>query len=72
MKLEEAKNTPFAMHDLEEGADKELMEKERFGDPLKLIGSSDIKSKLTNQLYRVIITATGHKFILPKCKFAER
>lgn len=54
---------------MNENVDKELQEKERFGDPLKLLKSSNMRSSLTKQMYRVITTASGYKYLLPKCKF---
>ena len=50
-------------------ADKELKEKVRFGDPLKLIKSSNMKSSVNQQTYRVITTASGYRYLLPRCKF---
>ena len=44
--LEEAKNQPFARYEIDAEADKELKEKVRFGDPLKLIKSSNMKSNV--------------------------
>ncbi|TNV82107.1 hypothetical protein FGO68_gene12811 [Halteria grandinella] len=67
--LEEAKETPFARYELDKEAEDELKMKDRFGDPLKLIKSKTIQSTLTNQSYRVLTTASGHRYLLPKCKF---
>ena len=41
----------------------------RFGDPLKLIKSVNIKSKINQQDYRLITTQSGYKYFIPKCKF---
>jgi hypothetical protein len=41
----------------------------RFGDPLKLIKSSNMKSSVNQQTYRVITTASGYRYLLPRCKF---
>lgn len=51
-------------------AEKELKLKDRFGDPLKLIKSNTMKSKYNQQIYRVITTASGYRYLLPKCKFS--
>ncbi len=42
--IEEAKNAPFARYEMDAEAEKELKSKDRFGDPLKLIKSSNLKS----------------------------
>ena len=67
--IEEAKDKPFARYELDPAAEKELKMKERFGDPLKLIKSSTIRSKLNDQTYRVLTTASGNRYLLPRCKF---
>ena len=47
-----------------------MKSKSRFGDPLKLIKSTDIQATGLNKLhYRVIQTQSGYQFVLPKCKF---
>ena len=63
------KEKPFARHEIDAEAENELRGKERFGDPLKLLKSSNMRSNLTKQMYRVITTANGYQFLLPKCKF---
>lgn len=45
--LEEAKNEPFARHDIAPEADVAMQQKERFGDPLKLVKSSTMRSSQT-------------------------
>lgn len=67
--VEEAKNQPFARYELDDEAEKELKMKERFGDPLKLIKSGTIKSSFNDQTYRVLTTASGYRYLLPRCKF---
>jgi pre-mRNA-splicing factor CWC26 len=69
MAIEEAKEKPFANYELDNEVDKELRNKERFGDPMKLITSKSVRSKNGMQTYRFITTASGFKYILPKCKF---
>ena len=44
--LEEAKNQPFARYDIDAEADEELRMRDRFGDPLKLIKSSTVRSSI--------------------------
>ena len=44
--------------------DRELREKERFGDPLKLMQSKTVRFGKTDQLYRVLTTQSGQKYIL--------
>ena len=67
--IEQAKNEPFARYEIDPEAEKNLKMKERFGDPLKLIKSSNHRSSANQQSYRVITTATGYRYLLPKCKF---
>ena len=65
----EMKDRPFANYVIDEEAEKELKGKNRFGDPLKLIKSSTMRSSVNDQTYRVLYTASGHRYLLPKCKF---
>ena len=44
--MEEVKNQPFARYEIDEKAERELKDKVRFGDPLKLIKSSTLKSTI--------------------------
>lgn len=68
--LEEAKEQPFSSHKLDPAVEQEIKNKERFGDPLKLIKSRNMKSEFSKQVYRVITTATSYKYVLPKCKYS--
>ena len=45
--IEEAKTAPFARYELDADADAQLKAKDRFGDPLKLIKSSTMRSSTT-------------------------
>lgn len=67
--IEEAKNAPFARYEMDQEAEEQLKAKDRFGDPLKLIKSTTIHSSTTQQNYRILTTASGHRYLLPKCKF---
>lgn len=67
--IEEAKEQPFARHEISQEAETELKNRERFGDPLKLMKSTSHRSKYNQQMYRVITTFSGYKYLLPKCKF---
>ena len=67
-KLEEAKEKPFSTH-LNKEYEQEMRDKDRFGDPLKLMQSSTLRHGQSQQLYRVLTTQGGHKYILPRCRF---
>lgn len=43
----EARDKPFANYEMDQGADQDLRDKDRFGDPLKLIKSSTMRSSIT-------------------------
>ena len=46
--MEEAKDEPFARTELSKATENELKNKERFGDPLKLIKSSTVRASSNN------------------------
>lgn len=49
--------------------ERELKEKERFGDPLKLMQSKTVRFGKSDMQYRVLTTQTSKKFILNRSKF---
>ena len=46
-----------------------MKEVERFGDPLKLMGSKVFLARPDQSSFRLITTATGHQFVMPRSKF---
>ena len=46
-----------------------MKEKERFGDPLKLMKSTTVRIDRSNTLYRMLTTQSEKKFPLPRCRF---
>ncbi|CDW81125.1 UNKNOWN [Stylonychia lemnae] len=67
--IEEAKREPFAKHEMDVQVENELRQQDRFGDPLKLLQSKNMRSSITKQMYRVITTASEYQYLLPRCKF---
>ena len=68
--LKEAKETKFGSSKLDPAVERELKEKDQFGDPLKLMQSKTISyGKSSDLQYRVLTTQNGHKYILKRCKF---
>ncbi len=49
--------------------DRELREQERFGDPLKMMGTSKVLMRDDQSSFRLFTTMSGKKFVLPRCKF---
>lgn len=60
---EHSSSQPHVTPEMREAA---LKKEHRFGDPLKIIGSSYVSGEKSE--YRVITTKEGLKFFLPKCK----
>ena len=50
-------------------AERELKDRERFGDPLKLMQSTTVRYGSGNMSYRILTTQSGKKYILQRCKF---
>lgn len=49
--------------------ERELKEKDRFGDPLKLMQSKTVWFGKSDMQYRVLTTQSNKKFILQRSKF---
>lgn len=67
--MQEAKESKFGNSKLDPAVERELKDKERFGDPLKLMQSKTVRFGKSDLLYRVLTTQNGRKYILQRCKF---
>ena len=67
--LEEAKESKFGNSVLDPAVDRELKDRDQFGDPLKLMQSKTIKYGKSDLMYRVLTTQSEQKYILQRCKF---
>ena len=46
-----------------------MKDRERFGDPLKLMQSTTVAYGKSEQMYRILTTQSGKKFILQRSRF---
>ena len=57
--LEEAKQSKFGNSVLDPAVDRELKDKDRFGDPLKLMTSTTVRYGKSDMMYRVLTTQSS-------------
>ena len=67
--LQDAKTRPLGQSGLDPEVERDMKERDMFGDPLKLMKSTTVKYGSSNTLYRLLTTQSGQKYILERCKF---
>ena len=67
--LEEVKERRFGNSKLAPEVEQEMKDRDRFGDPLKLMGSTTVHYGKSQTQYRILTPQNGKKYILSRCNF---
>ena len=67
--LEEVKEKAWGSSKLDPEVEQQMKDRERFGDPLKLMQSTTVQYGKSEQMYRIMTTQSSKKYILQRCRF---